>query len=175
MRGHTSHGHDTRGQRRRRRARSSLIVSPGYLSNFERLFPGATIIDRTVTFAPAPIPDILSFFSPGARFEPGDGELSIVSDEPGTIAGTLHTATFRELVEAMGGDRVTYEGFGTTPPAMPVIGPNEYQCARCRKILPKGWSEEEAQAELKREFPGIEPPDCVIVCDDCYKLTMSEQ
>lgn len=46
---------------------------------------------------------------------------------------------------------------------------NEFQCAVCGGIFEKAWSEEEAEAELKNDFPGFVKEECDTVCDDCYK------
>lgn len=46
--------------------------------------------------------------------------------------------------------------------------PETYTCAVCRGTFEKGWSEEEAQAELKQDF-NVPVEQCDIVCDDCYK------
>ena len=46
---------------------------------------------------------------------------------------------------------------------------NTYKCAVCGEVHEKSWSDEEAAAELAENFPGFEPDDCGIVCDDCYK------
>lgn len=47
--------------------------------------------------------------------------------------------------------------------------PNEYKCTCCKGIFTKGWSDEEAKAELADTFPGFEEEECDLVCDDCYK------
>lgn len=46
---------------------------------------------------------------------------------------------------------------------------DEYQCSVCKGVFDKGWSDEEALDELHVKFPGYEPPQCSIVCDDCFK------
>lgn len=51
-------------------------------------------------------------------------------------------------------------------------GPQQYRCAQCGKVFDKGWSDEEAAAELGRTFPGFEIEDCAVVCDDCFKEIM---
>ena len=49
---------------------------------------------------------------------------------------------------------------------------NEYQCAMCRKIYTKGWSDEEARRECEAVW-GSQPEDIPggfnQVCDDCWK------
>lgn len=46
---------------------------------------------------------------------------------------------------------------------------NTYTCEACGGIFPKGWSDEEANAEALETF-GIEAddPEAALVCDDCY-------
>jgi hypothetical protein len=46
---------------------------------------------------------------------------------------------------------------------------NEYQCAACREIFEKGWSDEEAWKEKNELFPYVDNKDCCIICDDCFK------
>lgn len=46
---------------------------------------------------------------------------------------------------------------------------NEYQCAMCKGIFTKGWSNAEALTELNEKFVGHSPDTCDLVCDDCYK------
>lgn len=60
---------------------------------------------------------------------------------------------------------------GVTDPPLP-LNPGEYRCAGCGKTFTGLWSDEEAQAELQAEFPGIQSASCEIVCDDCYRLMM---
>ena len=44
-----------------------------------------------------------------------------------------------------------------------------FTCALCERVYENTRSEEEARAELKREFGDIEPEDCAVVCDDCWE------
>ena len=49
-----------------------------------------------------------------------------------------------------------------------------YQCFACRKTFISGWSDEEAQRELRENFPGYDPKDeMCMLCDDCYNEIMS--
>lgn len=52
---------------------------------------------------------------------------------------------------------------------------NEYQCAMCKGIFEKIWSDEEALKEMETNFgpfpENVQVP-CIIVCDDCYKKEM---
>jgi len=49
---------------------------------------------------------------------------------------------------------------------------NEYQCANCKEIFEKGWSDEEAKKECEDHFGCCLQPDDPVVCDDCYKKIM---
>src|SRR6266567_9337423 len=44
-----------------------------------------------------------------------------------------------------------------------------YTCAQCDQTFIKGWSDDEAIAELKSSHPGFDIDDCKMICDDCYK------
>lgn len=44
-----------------------------------------------------------------------------------------------------------------------------YICSVCGGEFEADWSEEEAEQELKENFPGLSKNDCDLVCDDCYK------
>jgi hypothetical protein len=46
---------------------------------------------------------------------------------------------------------------------------NEYQCGICKDIFEKGWTDQEAEDELKKTFPGFDKTECDLVCDDCFK------
>ena len=46
---------------------------------------------------------------------------------------------------------------------------NEYQCAMCKGIFEKGWTEEEATDELKENFGDISKEDCDVICDTCFQ------
>ncbi len=43
-----------------------------------------------------------------------------------------------------------------------------YTCAYCKGVFDKGWTDEEALAELADEF-AVSVECCDVVCDDCYK------
>lgn len=47
-----------------------------------------------------------------------------------------------------------------------------FTCAMCKGTYEKGWSDEEAEAELGETFEGFTPDECEVVCDDCYKEIM---
>ena len=44
-----------------------------------------------------------------------------------------------------------------------------YTCEMCKGTYEKEWSDEEAQAEAERLFPGMDHSDMVLLCDDCYQ------
>jgi hypothetical protein len=46
---------------------------------------------------------------------------------------------------------------------------NEYKCEACGGVFEKGWSDDEAVAELDATFGGVPVEDCAIICDDCYR------
>lgn len=45
----------------------------------------------------------------------------------------------------------------------------KYTCAMCSGEFESGWTEEEAIAELKRDFGSVPLEECDQVCDDCYQ------
>lgn len=46
---------------------------------------------------------------------------------------------------------------------------NEYKCDSCKGVFEKAWSDEEALAEMERDFPSLPEEERAVVCDDCYK------
>ncbi len=42
-----------------------------------------------------------------------------------------------------------------------------FTCDGCKRTFPKDWSDEEALAEMRARFVGIETSDSIIFCDDC--------
>lgn len=46
---------------------------------------------------------------------------------------------------------------------------SEYTCAECGGTFETGWSEEEATAEMERDFPGVAKESCAVICDPCYR------
>lgn len=48
----------------------------------------------------------------------------------------------------------------------------EYQCAFCKKVFDRVWSDEEASAEFHHNFPECDLRSAALVCDDCYKQFM---
>jgi hypothetical protein len=55
------------------------------------------------------------------------------------------------------------------------IGPNQYRCALCGGVFDKGWSDEEAKAEMEQNFPGMKADQEDLVCDPCYQALPIEQ
>lgn len=54
------------------------------------------------------------------------------------------------------------DGFAAVP------GPNQYECAMCGGIFNKSQTDEEADEECVKFFPGNDEPR-EVVCDDCFK------
>jgi hypothetical protein len=53
------------------------------------------------------------------------------------------------------------------------IGKDEYRCEGCGGVFKKGWSDEEALAELKEVWGDIPVSECGVICDDCNQLFMA--
>ena len=53
---------------------------------------------------------------------------------------------------------------------------NEYQCASCKEIFEKGWSDEDANRESEKLW-GVKNAsekigkEMVVICDDCFNRT----
>lgn len=45
--------------------------------------------------------------------------------------------------------------------------PETFRCDRCNRIFPKGWSDEDALAEMLERFPGMKASDFTVLCDSC--------
>lgn len=45
--------------------------------------------------------------------------------------------------------------------------PETFRCDRCKRVFPKGWSNEDALAEMRERFPGLEAGDFTVLCDSC--------
>lgn len=43
----------------------------------------------------------------------------------------------------------------------------KFTCYICQEEFESGWTEEESLAELKKRWPGFEPEDCDVLCDEC--------
>lgn len=48
----------------------------------------------------------------------------------------------------------------------------KFTCAACGETFTPSWTDEEAQREADKNFPGLKPEDRSTVCDDCYKLLL---
>ncbi len=47
---------------------------------------------------------------------------------------------------------------------------NEYKCAMCGGVFEKGWTDEEANAEMKGFFgQSMQASECAVICDDCFQ------
>lgn len=56
------------------------------------------------------------------------------------------------------------------PPQFGPLRPQDFRCDLCGGIFEKGMSEEEALAELNRNWPGMKAEECGMVCDDCHNI-----
>jgi hypothetical protein len=45
--------------------------------------------------------------------------------------------------------------------------PETFRCDRCKRVFPKGWSDEDALAEMRERFPDMDASDVTILCDSC--------
>jgi len=48
-----------------------------------------------------------------------------------------------------------------------------FTCENCHQEFNKGWSDEEQEEEMEKNFPGLSEDDRAEVCDDCYKEMMA--
>lgn len=47
---------------------------------------------------------------------------------------------------------------------------NTFVCAMCEETFLKGWSDDEAMAEFKRNYPGpAMKQEYAILCDECHE------
>lgn len=51
---------------------------------------------------------------------------------------------------------------------------HSYTCDMCDGTFDAAWTEEEARAEAKENFPTLAPRDEARVCDVCYKKLMDK-
>lgn len=51
----------------------------------------------------------------------------------------------------------------------------EFTCRVCERTFVQGSSDEEALAEKEKLFPDVPIEECVLVCEDCFRLTMMAQ
>jgi hypothetical protein len=54
------------------------------------------------------------------------------------------------------------------------LKPGEYQCCLCGGVFEFGWTDEDAEAELKKNFGKERDLEDGIACDDCYRKFMGE-
>lgn len=54
------------------------------------------------------------------------------------------------------------------------IKDNEFKCEMCGCTFAKGWSEQESNEELRRNFNEESKEDDAIVCDACYKAFLEK-
>lgn len=45
---------------------------------------------------------------------------------------------------------------------------SEFRCQRCGEVYAKGWTDDEAAAEFREQFPGFGTEECALVCSECY-------
>ncbi len=50
-----------------------------------------------------------------------------------------------------------------------------FQCELCKEIFENGWSDAEALAEFKQNFPKEWKEPTAVVCDDCYEILREDQ
>jgi DNA-directed RNA polymerase subunit RPC12/RpoP len=57
---------------------------------------------------------------------------------------------------------------------MSASDPSTFICARCGGTFDTEWSDDEADAEYKENFPEVRGNEArEVVCDDCYKEFMA--
>lgn len=84
------------------------------------------------------------------------------------LFGAIETADREERLARIGA--AVHADFGAIEPPAP--GPNQYRCDICGGIFDKAWTNDDAEAELRRNFPGLKPGDCGITCDNCFDAIM---
>ena len=52
---------------------------------------------------------------------------------------------------------------------------NEYKCEICQNIYEKGWSDEEAENEVKEIWGEIPQNQRATICDDCFNKRSPEE
>lgn len=57
----------------------------------------------------------------------------------------------------------------------PDLKPNEFRCFECGGVFDKGWTDEEAIEEEKRNFGANADPDgAELLCEECYLKFMAK-
>lgn len=151
MKGRTSRAHESRGQRRRRRHRHER------LQQVIRLKPRMVPLQHTARRSKAA--------RRLAKYQARAGPIEILSPED------VHWRSISIIQMPPEIDVVPHElhpanALSIIVPRRP--GRNEFQCQACGAIHPKNRSDEEAAAELGRNFPGMKIEDCGVTCDDCF-------
>jgi DNA-directed RNA polymerase subunit RPC12/RpoP len=49
-----------------------------------------------------------------------------------------------------------------------------YICEKCGGKFLSAWAEQAAESERRRNFPDTPTAECVMVCDDCFKILMEK-
>ena len=49
------------------------------------------------------------------------------------------------------------------------LRPDQYRCAACGGVFEKGWTDEEAQAEMQNNWGAVPKQEQVLVCDVCHE------
>lgn len=52
---------------------------------------------------------------------------------------------------------------------------NEYKCSACGGIFGKGWTDEEAEKEIKDIWGEIPKQERAVICDDCFHRRTSDE
>ena len=52
---------------------------------------------------------------------------------------------------------------------------HSYTCDECHETFETTWTDEEALAEAKENFPTLAPRARALVCDECYKKMLEER
>jgi hypothetical protein len=53
-----------------------------------------------------------------------------------------------------------------------ILAPDQVRCANCLKVGRKAWSDEEAEAEFRKNFGPDAEAGNEILCDDCYNVML---
>jgi hypothetical protein len=100
---------------------------------------------------------------------------NMVAEEPEmSVAVSILTACISLL-----SNEITSDGSGMSMPSYEQVvdradredkvGEGQYRCEMCQGVFDEGWSDEEAHKEA--DANGLDPAECGICCDDCYKKT----
>lgn len=53
------------------------------------------------------------------------------------------------------------------------VGEDQYVCAECHRVFPKGRSDDDALDDSRRKWGEIPEHERATVCDDCYRVLMA--